>query len=157
DLTANLTLTMMDRNSNVIDSQTRTLPGNNHMAFYVSEIFPGVTEGFTGLMEVRSNISVVPVTLKLTVNSRADLVLTTLPVADLTRASSATTLVFPQIAIGGLFSTRLIFINTDTAAAVSGRLSFYQSDGNNMVVPMGEETGSQFLYRLTSGGGRQFY
>ena len=156
-ITANLTLTLMDRNGNTEDSQTRTLLPGSHLAVYVHELFPNVTDGFTGLMEIRSSIAVASITLKLTVNVRGDLVLTTLPVADLTTASTAPRLIFPQIAIGGAFSTRLIFINTDTATASSGRLSFFQSDSTNLVVPMGGETGSQFLSRLSAGGGRQFY
>jgi sugar lactone lactonase YvrE len=156
-LTANLTLTLMDRNGNVQDTQSRTLPAGNHLAIFANELFSTVGDGFTGLMEIRSSVEVASITLKLTVNPRGDLVLTTLPVADLTRLSSATTLIFPQIAIGGAFSTRLIFISTDTAAAATGRLSFLQEDGTNMVVPMGGQTGSQFVYNLAAGGGRQFY
>ncbi len=154
---AQLTLTLMDRNGNVEQVQTRPLAGGNHLAIYANDLFSVLTEGFTGVMEIQSTVAVAPITLKLTVNTRNDLVMTTLPVADLNRLSSAATLIFPQIAIGTNFSTRLVFINTDKTAAAGGRLSFYQSDGNNMVVPMGAETGSQFLYRMAAGGGRQFY
>lgn len=154
---ADLTLALLERNGNVEATESRTLPASNHLAIFANELFSGVTEGFTGVMEIRSSVAIVPITLKLTVNTRGDLVLTTLPVADLTRVSSAASLIFPQIAIGGEFSTRLIFINPRATTDVSGRLSFYRSDGTTMTVPLGSETASQFPYRVSAGGGRQLY
>ncbi|MBI4474022.1 MAG: SMP-30/gluconolactonase/LRE family protein [Acidobacteria bacterium] len=154
---ADLTLTLMDRNGNVEATVNRTLAAGNHVAVFANELFSGVTEGFTGVMQIMSTAAVAPITLKLTTNTRGDFILTTLPVADLMRVSSEASLTFPQIAIGGGFSTRLIFINADTTTAISGSLSFYQSDSAAMVVPLGSEVGSQFLYRISAGGGRQLY
>jgi sugar lactone lactonase YvrE len=96
------------------------------------------------------------VTLKQTNNSRGEQVLTTLPVADLTRTDSPSQLVFPQIAIGSGFSTRLILINRSASRATSGSLGFYRSEGSPMVIPLGTQSGSHFKYELLGGGGRQF-
>jgi sugar lactone lactonase YvrE len=157
DLPAELTLTLMDRYGVVEATAIQTLQPRNHLSRFVHELFPAVAAGYTGLMEIRSSNDIVPLTLKLTVNARNDLVLTTLPLADLTRPSTATTLVFPHIALGSGFSTRLIFLNASTSNTSSGSMTFYRSDGNLMEVPMGGQTASQFGYRMVEGGGRQFY
>src|SRR5262249_9381774 len=114
------------------------------------------TNGFTGLMQLQSDVAVALITLKLTVNTHGTFVISTLPVADLTNLPSSTTLIFPQIVIGGGFSTRLVLINTNSSTA-TGKLSFHQSDGTAMVIPLGAQTASQFPYRLSPSGGRQFY
>ena len=107
-------------------------------------------------MEIDPDGAVALVTLKLTINRRGDPVLTTLPVANLADPPAETTRVFPQIAIGGGFSTRLIFINTDTTQTVTGRLRFHRSDGTRLAVPIGTATGNVFDYQVRAGGGRLF-
>ena len=57
----------------------------------------------------------------------------------------------------GEISTRLLLINTDIDEPTSGTLSFFQSDGTDLIVPLGEETGSQFPYQVSRGGVRQFH
>jgi hypothetical protein len=106
-------------------------------------------------MEISSTSSFAALTLKLTKNSRSDLVLTTLPVADLANPVSAVSLVFPHIAIVGEFSTRLIFINADQTAASAGVIGFRQSDGSAMTVPLGPSTAGDFPFRFSAGGGGQ--
>lgn len=157
DLPADLTITLMDRFGVAGTTAQRTLSARNHTAWFVHDLFPVVVDGYTGLLEIRSTRPIFPVTLKLTANSRSETVLTTLPVADLTRASSGTSIVFPQIAVGGGFSTRLILLNSSTSGSANGRVAFYDSGGTPMVLPMTGQTGSQFAYQIVAGGGRQLY
>lgn len=154
---ASLTISRLDKNGAIETTLTRTLASGNHLAVFAHELFGDLVEGFTGVMEIRSSVPVVAIALKLTVNGRDDLVLTSLPVADLTRPSSASSLVFPHIAIGTEFSTRLIFLNTDPNSMATGRLNFRQSNGAGMTIPLGADIGSQFPYQLASSGGRQLF
>src|SRR5205814_2130084 len=95
--------------------------------------------------------------LKVTdVPSRGDIILTTLPVADLTRISGGGRAVFPQIALGSGFSTRLILLNPDTKSS-TGTLSFFRQDGTSWTLPMGGQTEYQFTYQLGAGGERPYY
>lgn len=57
-------------------------------------------------MEIRGSNPIVPITLKLTANTRGEFVLTTLPVADLDLPAAAGSLLFPHLALGGGFTTR---------------------------------------------------
>lgn len=153
---ATVTLTLLDRFGAPEVSINQVLPAGGHSAKFVHEMFP-IADGYTGLLEIRSSIPIVSIALKLTTNSRNDLVLTTLPSADLTQTSTGGPVVFPHIVIGGGFTTRLILINTSTAADSTGRTAFYKSDGSAFTVPMTGQTGSEFGYRIVQGGGRELY
>ena len=157
DAPADLIITLRDRYGDVESTITRNLPARNHLPIFVDELFGSVADGYSGLLEVTSTQLVVPVTLKLTTNSRGDAVLTTLPVADLTRPPTGEFAVFPRIALGGGFTTRLILLNSSTATVADGSFAFFAPDGSPLSVPMWAETASEFEYQLVSGGGRQFY
>ena len=138
-----VTLALLDRYGTSQEETTRTLPAEGHFAILATELFSSVTLGFTGQIEVRSPSPIAAVTLKLTTNSRGELVLTTLPVADAVSPPTATSIVFPHIAIGGGFSTRLIFLHADSSNPADGQLQFFQSDGSLLLVPLAGEEGSQ--------------
>ena len=116
-----------------------------HLAKFADELFPGRLEGqaFSGLLEIESvaaqegaaPLPVVPITLKLTTNSRNEPILTTLPVADLEQISSAQQLVLPRIGFGEGFSTRLILINRDTSGSSQLTLLSFAPDGSALSFP----------------------
>ncbi len=154
--TANMVITLLDRNGFSESSVTRELSPGNHLAIFAHELFPELLEGFTGLMEIQSTTPIVPVTLKLTTaNTTSGLVLTTLPVANLNQPPTAPLLIFPQIAIGSGFSTQLILLSADASSSSQGNLGFFQSDGSVLTVPVAGETGSQFGFNVV--GGKRFF
>ena len=119
---------VLDRNGNPIARETREMPAKGHMAVFVRQLFPNLPLGFTGVLEISAPSEVIPITLKLSRNSRGDLILTTLPVADLNRLPGSGTAILPQVGFGsipgsGVLSTRLIFINGDSASDVAVALS----------------------------------
>ncbi len=146
---------LMGRSGDLIQRTTRVLPPRGHLPIFVDELFPDVPSNFTGLMEISSPVPVAPVTLKLSTNQRNHPILTTLPIADLTRPVTATSLVFPQIGFGAGYSTSLIFIGTDKVKASTGSMSFFRDDGNGLTIPLGVQTDSRFPYRILPGGGIQ--
>ena len=152
-----VTLALLDRYGAWQEETKRTLPADGHFAILATELFSSVTLGFTGQIEVQSPQSIAAVTLKLTTNSRGELVLTTLPVADAVSPPIATSIVFPHIAIGAGFSTRFIFLHTDSSNPADGQLQFFQSDGSLMLVPLAGEEGSQFPYGFAAGEARRFF
>ncbi len=149
------TLALLDRNGNALATSTLGLAAGGHRARFVHELFPDLAEGFSGLLEISCPVPIVPITLKLTTNARNETVLTTLPVADLGRPPLTRALVFPQIAFGSGFSTRLIFINSDKTQSLAGTLQFYQSSGALLMLPLGGQSASQFAYQVAAGAGRQ--
>ena len=157
----NVSFDLLDRNGNPIAGQGREVPPKGHMAVFVRQLFPDLPLGFTGVLEISAPTEVVPITLKLSRNSRGDLILTTLPVADLNRLPGSGTAILPQVGFGsipnsGEISTRLIFLNGDSANEVAVGLSLVRSDGSELVVPIGSATGSHFDWTVGAGGSRQF-
>jgi hypothetical protein len=154
--TATLNLSLMDRFGVIEGTIVLTIPPGGHKAAFLHEFFPGLAEGFTGVVEISSSVPVAPITLKLTVNTRNQMILTTLPVADLNRPPAGTTAIFPQVAYGGGFSTNLIFIHQSRTEAASVGLRFYQDDGTPLSLVMGGLQSSQFNYRFSAGSVRRF-
>ena len=154
-----VTFKLFDASGSLLGTSTRDLVAGGHLSIFADELFVEASEGFAGPMEITSDVAIAPVTLKLTTNSRSQLILTTLPLADLTRVVTAASLIFPQIGFGdfpgGAFATRLIFINVDLVDGVAGQLNFFQSDGTALTVPLGQATASEFPYLIPAGGGEQ--
>ena len=143
-----------DRFGGEQDRITETIPAGGHLSRFAQELFPTLALGFTGLMEIQSSVPVAGITLQLTINTRNELVLTTLPVADLTRPLTASMVVFPQIVIGSGYATRLVFLNGEAAGVA---LDFYASDGSPLVVPLGGETSNQFTFDFAANEGQRLF
>jgi hypothetical protein len=155
-----VTFKLLDINGTLLQTTTRDLAANGHLSILAEQLFPEAGEGFAGLMEITSPVPMAPVTLKFTTNARNQSILTTLPLADLTRPAATENLIFPQIGFGdfpgGSFATRLILINRETAGGLAGALGFFQSDGSALTVPLDQETASNFPFLMPAGRGRQF-
>ena len=132
----------------------RTIPAQGHLARLAQELFPSIESGFSGMIQIQSPVPVAPITLQLTINQRGDLVLTTLPVADLTRPLTASLVVFPQIVIGSGFETRLVFMNGDAAQV---DVEFFKPDGTSMTVPLGTETSNRFTFDFGANEGQRLF
>jgi sugar lactone lactonase YvrE len=152
---ASVVFTLMNRYGESQATATREISGGGHVSVFAHELFPQLANGYTGLLEIRSTAPIAPVTLKITINARDEMVLTTLPVADVTRAPANTAVIFPHAVFGGGFSTRLIFINPDTSNPTSGRLQFYGSNGAPVSIPVEGVVTAQFTYRFLAGSGGQ--
>ncbi len=148
-------LELMDRLGGSLATTTVDLPAGGHVAKLAYELFPDMPQGFSGECEIRAQVPVVPITLKLTTNKRNDFLLTTLPVADLTVAPPQGIQVFPQIAFGGEYSTRLILISADPGKSSTGSLRLFQSSGAPLNVPLAGQTGDQFAYQVSAGAIQQ--
>jgi hypothetical protein len=127
-----ITYRLLDLNGVQIQQVNRLLSARHHYAKFAHEIFD-LPAGFLGLIEMESSQPFVPISLKLTSNSRHESILTTLPVADLLTPLQATRLVFPQMGFGassaGPFSTRLIFVASQPNTVTAGNLSFWTGEG----------------------------
>jgi hypothetical protein len=124
-----LNFQLLDLNGNTQSTASRTLQPRSQLAIFTDELFPDVSDGFNGVIEISGSNAFVALSLKVTRNSRGDFILTTLPVADRLDSQNATLL--PQIALGSGFSTKLILLNGDLTNAVAGSANLYDSVGAN--------------------------
>jgi hypothetical protein len=129
-----VTYRLLDGNGFPIEVIEQPLPAHQHVAKLAGELFD-LPARFSGLLEIESDVDLVPITLKLSVNARGDSILTTLPIADLVHPDNSSRVTFPQVGSGsaegvGEFSTRLIFIEPTGAAAAEGQLRFWKGQGD---------------------------
>ncbi len=151
---ADVVFVLQDRFGVEQDRVARTVPPGGHLARMAQELFPTLELGFSGLMEIQSPVPIAPITLQLTINTRGELVMTTLPVADLIRPNTTTLSVFPHIVIGSGFETRLVFMNGEASQV---NLEFYSQNGTPMTVPLGSDIGNQFTFGFAANESQRLF
>ncbi|MDD5542761.1 MAG: PKD domain-containing protein [Acidobacteriia bacterium] len=126
--TANLQFVSLDGTFNV--STTLHVPANGKIVQFIEQIsdLSSIPANIQGVLTMTSDQPLAVITLRQTNNQVGDLLLSTLPVADLNTTSLAP-LFLPQIADGAGFQTQLIFLNT-TASSMSIHVDFIDDNGN---------------------------
>ncbi|MBZ5536709.1 MAG: hypothetical protein LAO31_12205 [Acidobacteriia bacterium] len=109
-----------------------SLPANGHTARFADQLLSDLTNGFQGVMDITSTTPFAALTLRSLNNTRGDGLLTTFPIADLTRPAPSP-VVFPQIADGGGYSTQIILINS-TSSSSSASVNFFGESGSPLPV-----------------------
>lgn len=105
-------------------------PGG-HRAMFVTQLAPGLPADFTGVLELEAADPFAALTLRSLTNTRNEFLLTTFPIADLTRPAPEP-IVFPQIADGGGIRTQFILINPGSDSVVTIR--FFSDDGSPLTI-----------------------
>jgi hypothetical protein len=156
---ANLSLRLRDSNGNTLSQGTLQLQKGEHIAKYLDQLAPGfvLPPGFAsnglGSLEVSSDQPVYVLALRLTTNQRGDFLMTTTPIADLTKPVSNNSLSFPQVADGGGYQTTLILMNTSSVIE-TGVVRFSTDTGAALALRLegSGATGYQFPYSILPGG-----
>jgi YD repeat-containing protein len=156
---ATLRLTLRDASGATKSAGSLQLAQNAHMARFLHQLAPDfvlpqdfATNG-VGSLEITSNQPVSVLALRLTINQRQELLLTSTPVADLDRSAPTGSLAFPQIADGGGYRTTLVFMNT-SGNPETGTVRFFGGAGAALPVRMigGGAAASEFAYTIQPGG-----
>jgi|GEM_PF-5604859 len=138
------------------------LPPHGHAALFVDQIFTNnEARNFTGTLSIDSTSSegVSALTLLQTSNQRGDPLLTTLPVATDTAATSP--VFFPQLVDFAGFQTQLILLDPSATTGSSGILNFFDgsagaTNGSPLALPLNDQVSSSFPYNIPSKGGATF-
>jgi hypothetical protein len=108
-----------------VQQVSRTIPAGGQIAAFVHELFPGLADGYQGIVRISSTSPVSVTGLRGRYNERGDfLVTTTAPWNDASPAMDSE-LVFPHVVSGGGYTTQLILYGRPA----SGRVSFFSRDG----------------------------
>lgn len=150
-----LEVELLDHTGQSMGLRKLTLLPGAHRALFADELFERLPAGFTGAIEIRSTLPVAVTSLKLSVNKRGDAVLTTLPFFDLEALPAAGESVFPQIAIGGGFATRFLFLSSPSIDRIGGILRLFRSSGAPLEAPWPGGTGAEIPVELAAGGALQ--
>ncbi len=160
---AGVTYTLRNAAGAVIAVGHGSLAAGTHYARFVNQLndeapdfklpsdFPTVVQ--FGSLDITSDQPLSVLALRLTVNQRSDILLTTTPTTDLTEPpSSNRRLYFPHFVDGGGYATRLILINT-SGAPEAGMMSFYSDSGEPLMIKQAGGSGSSaFQYSIQPGG-----
>jgi hypothetical protein len=115
----------------VSQPETVALSGNGHYSAFAGEIVSGIKDGFAGVLDLEAPTPFVALTVRSLYNSRNDYLITTFPVADLTRSAPAP-IVFPQIADGGGYTTQFILLSA--GEEVRATVGLLDDAGNTFAV-----------------------
>lgn len=91
------------------------LPARGHLAAASAGLVGELPAGFTGVLSIEAPTPIAALALRFLTNERSDLIMMTLPVADLTRPAPFP-VIFPHIADGGGFQTQLLLLAPPSTA-----------------------------------------
>lgn len=127
----NLVLTGFDGSSR---TSVPPIAANGHIAKMINELFPGLPQNFQGILTINSNVPVASLPLRITTNQRGEVILSTLPVADMNNLSSPA-IYIPQIVNGGGYQSQIIFIDTSNTTSLI-HIDFLNDSGQAAVLPL---------------------
>ena len=113
---------------------TLPLPPSGQVASFIDEIFDSLPANFSGVLRVTSTADVAVVGLRLRINDRDELKMTTTPPSDETGPPIMGDSFFPHIVDSAGWSTQFILFN-GTAGQTSGTLSFFDTAGEPWDLP----------------------
>jgi len=160
---ANITYVLRNYLGKTLATGNGTLPQGAHRALFIDQLYkvapnfnlpPGFSTntGF-GTLDATSDQPLSILALRLTTNQRGETLLTSTPIADLTKTPPSGPLYFPHLADGGGYKTSIILLNT-SAVTETGTLRIYNNDGSPLPVKqVGDTTPSAgFSYSIQPGG-----
>jgi hypothetical protein len=160
--TANVTYTLRDITGSILAVGNGTIAAGTHFAKFISQL-SDVAPNFTlpanfqtaiqfASLEISSDQLLSVLALRGTNNQRNDFLITTTPVADLTKPANYNPVYFPQFADGGGYTTSLVLLNTSNTTE-RGTLQILANNGSPLVVyQVGGTTDSSFRYTIPPGG-----
>jgi C-terminal processing protease CtpA/Prc len=107
---------------------TVTIPAKGQIAAFLDQTPFNRPSPFTGTLTFTSSVPVAVIALRGLTNSRAEFLMTTLPVADLNAPQSSAPLVLPHYADGGGWTTQILLANP-SETTLAGTVQFLDASG----------------------------
>jgi hypothetical protein len=161
--TANVTYTLKNSTGNTIAIGHGTIAAGRHLSCFIDQLKEAAAPDFIlpadfqtaiqfGALDITSDQPLSVISLRGTSNQKQHFIITTTPVADLTRSPGHDPIYFAQFADGGGYTTSLILMNT-SAAIERGTLQIRDNSGNALAVnQVGGSSGSSFPYSIPPNG-----
>ena len=159
---ASVSFILRDPEGQIISRGTGSLDKDAHLAAYFNQL-PDIVPGFSidpsfpnsihfGTLELSSDQPLSVLALRLPTNQRGEMLMTSIPIADLARPSTAGPIYFPQLADGAGYSTTVVLLNT-SGTVETGVLHLFANDGSPLVVrQVNGSSASSFAYSIPPGG-----
>jgi trimeric autotransporter adhesin len=160
--TANVTYTLRDGAGSTLSTGHGTIAAGKHFSCFIGQLkdvasdfnFPAnfQTAIQFGALDIVSDQPLSVLAIRGTMNQRQQFIITTTPVADLTRSPGSSPIYFAQLADGGGYTTSLILMNTSSTNE-TGTIQLLDNSGNPLTVnPVGGTSGSSFNYSIPPNG-----
>ena len=112
-----------------------TIPASGHVARFIDEFFPGLPTPFSGILRIASTApEIAAVGLRLAINQRNDILVTTTPPVGESAASTPSDLFFPHFVDSGGWTTQFILFSGSPGQGASGVIRFTGQDGQPLVL-----------------------
>jgi hypothetical protein len=105
-----------------------TVPPNGVIAQYLTDLFPGLRDGFQGLLRVTSSDPLGLVTLRCMYNAAGRFMMTSTPALNESVAAPTTALSFPMVASGAGYDTQFVLFGRSGQAG-EGEILVLSKDG----------------------------
>jgi hypothetical protein len=106
-----------------------SLQPNGSVGFQMPDIF-GSSPDLKGILRVTSTVAVSVTSVRLRLNERGDLLLSSIPVINEAAAAQSSPLIIPHFATGGGFSAQFVVFSGYANQATSGQLQFFNQAGS---------------------------
>ena len=111
-------------------TESLTIPASGHIARFIDEFFPTLTPPFSGILRIAATApDIAAVGLRLAINQRHDILVTTTPPVDENAAPIASDLFFPHFVDSGGWTTQFILFSDSSGQTASGVIRFTGQDG----------------------------
>jgi sugar lactone lactonase YvrE len=124
-----------------------TVAANGQIAKFLNEPPFNAPSSLSGTLTFNSSIPVAVVALRGLTNERSEFLITTLPVADLRASTQTGTIVFPNFADGGGWTTQIVLVNS-TDSVLNGSIQFVDQSGQPASVTVNGLSSTNFTYSL---------
>ena len=122
-------------------TRSLTLPGSGHVARFIDEFFPGLPTPFSGLLRITATApNIAAVGLRLAINPRNDILVTTTPPADENAALTASDLFFPHFVDSDGWTTQFILFSGSPGQTAAGMIRFTGQDGQPLELSVAPTT-----------------
>ena len=127
--TVSLELTDLDGTATG-STESLTIPASGHVARFIDEFFPGLPTPFAGILRIASSVpDIAAVGLRLAINQRDDILVTTTPPVDENTTPTASDLFFPHFVDSGGWTTQFILFSGSPGQTASGVIRLTGQDG----------------------------
>ena len=110
--------------------ESLTIPASGHIARFIDEFFPALTTPFSGILRITATApDIAAVGLRLAINQRHDILVTTTPPADENAAPTASDLFFPHFVDSAGWTTQFILFSRSPGQTAAGMIRFTGQDG----------------------------
>ncbi len=138
--TVSLELTDLDGTATGLP-ESLTIPASGHIARFIDEFFPALTTPFSGILRIASTApDIAAVGLRLAINPRHDILVTTTPPVDENAAAAASGLFFPHFVDSDGWTTQFILFSGSTGQTAAGMIRFTGQDGQPMELSVAPTT-----------------